>query len=144
MPAEGEVGVTLSCQITIQNNTNLVQEVQLMMREESPYFLNAGEQDAQLVLTAGDKQRCQLVLLPIRTGELMLPEFILQSRRYNTRFPVRQPRTIFIKPPCTPLISSNNERKRIGSSGYNPSLVSHVLPLSDLSSSWSTSSVSAE
>ncbi|EFA83918.1 DUF1683 family protein [Heterostelium album PN500] len=106
VPASGTVGVPITHSISIYNNTNFLQEFDLLVinapsfgGSDSP-FLFSGDKNSTFSIHPESTHEIKHVLLPLVAGKHPLPHFKIASKRFNKELPkTKNPNEfLFIKP----------------------------------------------
>jgi len=116
VPPEGEVGALMACTLEVKNLSALPQFVILNVRSNpndggtKPFYFHAGELETTFVIQPHSSQVVQHLLLPMRSGFVSLPHFMLLSKRYDSEITLSQAlQRVFIWPTKSlslPLLSS--------------------------------------
>eukprot|EP01132_Coremiostelium_polycephalum_P010272 gene10272-12599_t len=103
-PSFGVVGIPLLHTITIKNNTNFLQEFDLLIipshgTSEAP-FLYSGDKVGSFSIHPDSTHEIKHVLLPLLAGKHPLPHFKISSKRFNKELPKTKNSNnfLFVKP----------------------------------------------
>ncbi|EGG14687.1 DUF1683 family protein [Cavenderia fasciculata] len=106
VPSYGVVGVPLAHSIVITNNTNFLQEFELLVTNPASYggsdapFLFAGDRVGTFSIHPESTHEIRHVLLPLVAGKHPLPHFKITSKRFNKELPKTKNTNefLFVKP----------------------------------------------
>eukprot|EP01027_Heterolobosea_sp_BB2_P004386 GEZU01006699.1.p1 GENE.GEZU01006699.1~~GEZU01006699.1.p1 ORF type:complete len:1421 (-),score=302.07 GEZU01006699.1:215-4477(-) len=109
-PPEGVMGAPMPVTLTILNNTILVQEVHVSVRDSEAFFF-AGSAEVTVSILPNETRVLRYTMIPVLSGHVSFPQFVITAKRNDTH--VLHPDekwSIFVRPD-TPLVTATKPKQ---------------------------------